>query len=525
MEWVTVPSSLCSATTFTYPTIAGVEFLSIEASLVQNFSRYVSDQDYLNNPEIFVEDATFCNLTLSYTHHGQDDVLFVESWLPIPWNSRLQAVGGGGWTGGRTELAISEMAGAIGNGWYVQSIHVYRQRDATITTDAGLGHSEVPVEWALLKPGNVNWVALQNLGHVSLNEQAIIGKKLANDFYDKPPLYSYFIGCSQGGRQGLELAQRYPDAYDGIAAATPAVYWSQFFQVMLWAQMVMKEIDEYPRGCELDYLQKAVIEKCDADDGIEDGIILDPTKCQFDPVSVVGTRFSCSDTGRDMEISNGAATIFKAYHAGAKDPDGNFLWHGPHYGSNLTRTIFGTPGLAATTCTEEGCVGRPFEFGLFWTGLFGMKDPTWEFTEMTMDQFNETFHRAAAEYASTLGTSDPDLDRFRDAGGKMITFHGLMDDLCPSKGTEQYYNEVWKRDENIHDFYKFYEVPGLGHCYGGNGGQPTGIFEALRAWVETDKVPESLVIDVPRQAATEKRVICPYPQKVRFRHGHEEGKS
>ncbi|CAH0020355.1 unnamed protein product [Clonostachys rhizophaga] len=128
---------------------------------------------------------------------------------------------------------------------------------------------------------------------------------------------------------------------------------------------------------------------------------------------------------------------------------------------------------------------------------------------MTMHQFNETFHRAAAEYASTIGTSNPDLDRFRDAGGKMITFHGLMDDLCPSKGTEQYHNEVWKRGENIHDFHKYYEVPGLGHCYGGHGGQPMGIFETLLAWVETDKIPESLVIDVPRQTVTEKRAICP----------------
>ncbi|CAH0052239.1 unnamed protein product [Clonostachys solani] len=133
--------------------------------------------------------------------------------------------------------------------------------------------------------------------------------------------------------------------------------------------MVMKEIEEYTPDCGLDYLQKALIKKCDADDGIEDGIMLDPPKGQFEPFSVVGTRFSCSDTGTDIKVSSGAATIFEAY----------------------------------------------------------------------------------------------------------------------------------------------YEVPGLGHCYGGNGGQRTGIFEALRAWVETDKVPESLVIDVPRQTATEKRVICPYP--------------
>ncbi|CAH0020354.1 unnamed protein product [Clonostachys rhizophaga] len=286
MEWITVPSSLCNATTFTYPTIAGAEFLSIEASLVQNFSRYVSDQDYLNYPEIFVEDATFCNLTLSYTHHGQDDILFVESWLPIPWNSRLQTVGGGGWTGGRNELAISEMAGAIGNGCGKSPLN------AIITTDAGLGRSEIPVDWALLKPGNVNWVALQNLGHVSLNEQV---KSSPMTFAISPPLYSYVIGCSQGGRKELELAQRYPDAYDGIAAATQAVYWSQFFQAI-----------------------RKPSSKSAMQTTIEDSIILAPAKCQFDPFSVVGTRFSCSDTGTDIETSNGAATISKRTMQGPK---------------------------------------------------------------------------------------------------------------------------------------------------------------------------------------------------------------
>jgi hypothetical protein len=125
MEWVTVPSSSCDAATFQNPVIPGAEFLSLEASLVQNFTRYVSDQDYLNNPEVFVDNATFCNVTVSYTHPDKGDYLIVEAWLPIPWNSRLQAVGGGGWTGGRSELSDAEMSGAIGNGWYVILYNVY----------------------------------------------------------------------------------------------------------------------------------------------------------------------------------------------------------------------------------------------------------------------------------------------------------------------------------------------------------------------------------------------------------------
>jgi hypothetical protein len=195
---------------------------------------------------------------------------------------------------------------------------------------------------------------------------------------------------------------------------------------MLWAQIVMKEAGEYPRGCELDYLQGAAINKCDGEDGLQDGIILDPKTCEFDAHALVGTGFVCADNGEEMEISSIAATVFEEYHSGAKKPDGSFLWYGPYYGSNLTRTIFGTPGLAATNCTNGPCVGRPFEFGLFWTGLFVKKDPAWDFNTMSWEEFSETFQSAAEEYDAVYGTSNPNLDPFREAGGKMITYHGLV---------------------------------------------------------------------------------------------------
>lgn len=152
-------SSACIPSTFSTPILFGVGILSLNASPVHNYSRYVSDQDYVGNPEVFVENANFCNVTVTYTHPGQGDAVTVEAWLPLPWNGRLQAVGGGGWTAGRSPLTASMMSGAVGQGY------------ATITTDAGLGNAQVPRTWALLSPGNVNWHALQNLASSSLNEQ------------------------------------------------------------------------------------------------------------------------------------------------------------------------------------------------------------------------------------------------------------------------------------------------------------------------------------------------------------------
>ncbi|KFA75667.1 hypothetical protein S40288_08561 [Stachybotrys chartarum IBT 40288] len=512
MDSTTVSPVLCAPSTFDYPSVFGVEFSSIEASLVENFSTYVSDLYHNHNPELWVEDATFCNVTLSYTHPGVGDLVVVESWLPIPWNGRFQALGGGGWSGGRTEEAMVGMAGAMGS-------------DAAITTDAGLGHQELPLDWALLSPGNVNLQALDNLGSKSLDEQvgreermcsvmAIIGKHLIQSFYGQQPRYSYFNGCSQGGRQGLQLAQRYPEHYDGIAAAAPGIYWSQFFQAMLWTQVVMNEMGEYPYPCELDYLQNAVIEKCDAEDGLEDGIIMDPHSCDFDPFSLVGITFNCHDTGNDMQLSRVAATVAHAFHDGVRAPDGEHLWHGPHWGSNLTMTIFGTPGMAATDCSTGSCVGLPFGYGLLWVSLFALKDPEWNFQNMTREEYSRVFRLAAHEYSSIYGTDDPNLDLFRDAGGKIISFHGLLDDICPTGGTEQYYKEVWERDENVHDFFRYFEVPGVGHCAGGPGGHPNQVFAALRAWVENGTAPDSIPIDVPRLPPSQTRVICPYPQKV-----------
>lgn len=190
----------------------------------------------------------------------------------------------------------------------------------------------------------------------------------------------------------------------------------------------MKGLGVYPRGCELDFLQSAVINQCDGDDGIIDGIIGDPDACNFDPFELVGAPFYCNETKSDMELSEAAAEVARAFQAGARAADGSFLWYGPHWGANLTSTIFGTPGLAATTCVEDGasCTGKSFPFALFWVRYFAKKDSGWDFNSMSLEDFTRTFRLAAQEYGSVIGTSDPDLTLFQDTGGKIITYHGLV---------------------------------------------------------------------------------------------------
>jgi hypothetical protein len=152
----------CAPETFSAISLFGAQVLSIQASLTANFSATGLDIYRFTQPTAELHNATFCNVTISYTHPGQNDNIIVEAWLLVEnWNNRLQAVGGGGWAAGRFFLSYGNMYGALADGY------------ATITTDAGLGASQDASSWALLSPGNVNLYNLQNLASVSLDDEVI----------------------------------------------------------------------------------------------------------------------------------------------------------------------------------------------------------------------------------------------------------------------------------------------------------------------------------------------------------------
>ncbi|KAH6658969.1 Tannase/feruloyl esterase [Truncatella angustata] len=509
-----VAASACASATFTYPSLLGAEFLSITANLVQNLTREVSDQLYYNHPSISLKGVKYCNVTVTYTHPGQNDTINVENWLPMDtWNKRLMAVGGGGYIAGRFALSYAAMAGAIGEGY------------AATSSDAGLpANAYSPDEWAQVSPGNPNLYLLQDVASVALNDQAVISKSVINDFYGQPPSFSYWSGCSQGGRQGMTLAQRYPDAYDGIAAAAPAFNWAQFIPAAAWAQVMMDLLDTFPFPCELNAITDAAVAACDALDGITDGLVSDAASCNFDPFSVVGQPINCTDAGAVMNISKGAATIANLTWTGPRSSDGEFLWYGPYSQARLTGAAeaSGTTsdlGYAMTSCTNGTCYGVPTGLGESWLKYWVEKDPNWNYTAITSaDEFAKLFHESVRQFDSVIGTSDADLRAFQAEGGKMITYHGLADGLIPTGGTVDYYDRVLKVTPNAQDYFRFFEVPGLAHCSGGSGGQPTATFQALVDWVENGIVPETLPISFNDTAGVlNTRILCPYPEKVQLK--------
>ncbi|KAK2598475.1 hypothetical protein N8I77_011888 [Diaporthe amygdali] len=508
-----VPFSACAASAIPYPTVFGAEILDLSANLVQNFTREVSDQLFYNHPSISLKGIDYCNVTVTYTHPGQDDTINVETWLPMKsWNGRLQAVGGGGYIAGRFALTYTAMAGALGEGY------------VATTTDGGIGTSYVPDLWALNSPGNVDLYALQNLASVSLNDQSIIAKDIINSFYGQPAKYSYWSGCSQGGRQGFMLAQRYPEAYDGIAAAAPAFNWGQFIPAASWAQVMMDITGHFPPKCEVDAITDAAVAACDPLDGVTDGLISDLAACSFDPFSMVEEVVNCSSTGEQVTISNASAEIANLTWTGPRKGNGDFLWYGVNYQARLTGSDnpVGTTadlGYATTTCDSNGiCVGAPTGLGEAWLKFFVQKNPEWNYTMITsVDEYARLFHASVQQFDSIIGTSDADLSNFRDVGGKLITYHGLADGLIPTSGTSDYYDRAIKHTPDVKDFFRYFEVPGLAHCAGGSGGQPTATFQALVDWVENGVVPATLPIKFNDTAGTEyDRILCPYPEKARL---------
>lgn len=295
----------CSSNALPYPDLYGAQILDLSAQLVSNYSQYVHAGYYSNHGAINVTNVRFCNVSIVYTHPGQNDTINVQVWLPTDtWNERLQAIGGAGWQAGLNFPSLHGMAAAVGEGY------------ASASTDAGLGTAYSPEAWALLSPGNVDLYLLQNLASTSLNDMAILSKSICNSFYRQPLKYSYFSGCSQGGRQGMMLAQRYPDAFDGIAASAPAINWNSFFLSALWPLFIMDQLEEYPPSCEFDAIIAAAIKACDGDDGVVDGIISDPDNCAFDPMSAVGNPVNCTNPSGIRTISFAAATIVEAAVSG-----------------------------------------------------------------------------------------------------------------------------------------------------------------------------------------------------------------
>jgi hypothetical protein len=229
------------------------------------------------------------------------------------------------------------------------------------------------------------------------------------------------------------LAQRYPTAYDGIAASAPAINWPQFFSQAAWAQVLMSLKNLSPPPCEFDAFRTAAIAECDPLDGVVDGLVSDDKNCHFDAFSLVNRTIYCTDTESNHTISNAMAELVDSIWRGPETKDGRSFWHGPNSqarleGSNKPNGVLSDLAYAMTSCSKNGtCTRVPSRLGEDWLRFFAEKNSTWDYTEIkSVDEYLALAHATVQQYDSIVGTNDPDLSAFRDAGGKIVSYHGMV---------------------------------------------------------------------------------------------------
>jgi hypothetical protein len=223
-------------------------------------------------------------------------------------------------------------------------------------------------------------------------------------------------------------AQRYPQDYDGIVSAAPAINWTKLLMNGFWGPLLMSTTSNPVPACKLAAATAAAVAACDPLDGVEDGVIEDPGRCTYDPTALVGIA-----PGECGAITQGDADIIRQLWDGPRREDGGRLWHGAPRGTDL-----------ATLAATGGTPLRPqaFRLSVDWLRYFITQDPQFDWTTITPAAYQALWDRSTDQYGIVIGTDDPDLGTFRDRGGRTIIWHGLADELITAHGTVDYYTRV-----------------------------------------------------------------------------------
>lgn len=438
----------------------------------------------------------YCEMTVTVTHPGAQDRVDIKVLLPQDrraWNGRFQATGGSAYLAG-------DFAGIVNP----SLVTALKDGYVAAATDAGVGQNPTDVSgWALTAAGTVNRPLLKDFASRSLHDMAVIGKNVARTFYQKPVSYSYWNGCSTGGRQGYQEAQDHPTDFQGILADSPAINWDRFAVATLWSQVVFHEGNVQPTPCEMEAFNTAAVKACDGLDGVTDGIIDNPQHCGWDPRTLVGETIPCD--GEQVTISAATAEAVRKIWAGPVSVTGHHLWYGPNKGASFDY-------LAKT--------GEPFTVADSWVKYFVEREATFDTTTLTYRQFDRIFRQSQQRFHSIIGTDDPNLAPFARAGGKLLTWQGQSDQLVPTRGTIDYRDRVDRRfggTQRVDDFYRLFLLPGVDHCGGGVGPQPTGALDALVTWVEQHRPPATLPTSTTRPDGTVvTRNVCRFPQVTHY---------
>lgn len=423
----------------------------------------------------------FCRVALTVAPQ-----INIEVWLPKSWNERYQGVGGGGYAG---VISYAAMATALREGY------------ATASTDTG--HlAAAGGTFALNPDGTLNWGLIEDFASRSLHEMVRKAKSLINAHYGAAPRYSYWTGCSTGGRQGLMAVQRFPEEYDGLVIAAPAINWDRFIPSEMWPQIVMHQALGAPiSAAKLAAVTSDAVVACDAADGVTDEVINDPRKCNYDPAR------SVCQAGEDPAacLTPQEANAVRKIWDGPTDPKGKHrLWFGLERGASLA-------GLAGAT---------PFSIANTHLAYWVRQDPAFDWHTLGESDFEREFRASQRKFNEVIGTDEDKLHRFRKLHGKVLMWHGEADQLIFPRGTVNYFHRVLKGNggaRQVDDFMRLFMAPGVAHCAGGAGPNPVGTLQAVVDWVEKGVAPERILASrALAGGAVRTRPLCAYPKTAKW---------
>jgi feruloyl esterase len=470
----------------------------------------------------------FCRVAATVTPVADSEIR-IEVWMPsATWNGEFEGVGNGGYAG---SIPYSAIAPGVKLGY------------ATVGTDTGhVGSASDDGSFALGHPEKII-----DFGYRSIHLMTVVAKQISAAFYGNDPQRSYFTGCSTGGRQALMEAQRFPEDYDGIVAGDPVAHYTHHHVgANLW---VVWQMFNNPASTVFStqdtLLGNAVNAACDALDGVVDGVLNDPRQCHFDPRAL-----KCE--GSQMPPNCLTAEQVEAVHNLWTGPDRMVQKQGYYPPFERGGETYGWPTTISPEPPPAQQTDQHAQIGLPFFEYFVFDDPNWNyrtFDWITGPAYVENKVVVPGQtLATVLNAIDPDLDRFRTRGGKLIQYHGFSDPEVPPLTSIEYFKSVEDFAGNAlrqashqkpqqagadtqssdnqkldtEEFYRLFMVPGMNHCKGGPGANVFDMLTPLVQWVEQDVAPDGILAthylnNDPSQGVVFTRPLCSYPQEAVYK--------
>jgi len=443
----------------------------------------------------------FCRVS-GVARPTSDSEIKFEVWLPDAWNGRLDQGGNGGYGRG-FNLPGSFMVPALSRGYAVSGTDMGHPRTVGYDLTWSVGHPEKLIDWAY----RANHVTVQN------------AKLLIRAYYGEDVHYAYFTGCSDGGREALMEAQRFPEDFDGIIGGALANNWTRQSAGHVWQATAL--IDSGMTAAKLALVARASVASCDGVDGILDGLIDDPRRCNFDPGVL-----QCAGADAPTCLTAAQVDAVRKNYAGPRNPrTGELLYPGEEPGGEALWTFVLPP--------TPGGIGLPFYQYLIFN------DPTWDMHSLNYDT---GVTLGDHKMGPIINSTDPDLSDFRSHGGKFIMYHGWSDQAINPQNSVNYLNSVGQffashghqhgrgefedAKKDISSFIRLFMIPSMPHCLGGPGVNSFDALTALERWVEDSFAPDEIIASnaglgigpnvMSAVPGTLTRPLCPYPKVARW---------